>query len=174
MRRRGAAIGLALVATFGAIACGSPESSSGATSDLSPTCASPASHPSASAAERKVSFAADVLPVLVTSCAYGSCHGSPRGSNNGVFLGAKGERNDAAAIRAGLVGRPSAQSRSLPYVTPSDPARSYLFRKLTADFCGLPACEHDGCGQRMPRGGDPLDPASLETVRAWIAQGAPE
>jgi hypothetical protein len=158
-----------LVITLGAIACGSPGAGDAPTSDVSPTCAAPASPPPASASARKVSFAADVMPVFVTSCAFGSCHGSAKGANNGIFLGAKSNANDAAAIRASLVNRPSTQS-SLPFVTPSDPSQSYLFRKLT-DFCGLP-CEGDRCGQRMPRGGDPLDATSLETVRAWIAQGA--
>ncbi|CAN5918868.1 hypothetical protein BH11MYX4_BH11MYX4_04300 [soil metagenome] len=158
-----------LAAVLGAIACGSSGESGDPTSDLSATCATPA--PLTPAVERKVSFASDVLPLLVTSCAFGACHGAAKGANNGVFLGAKGAPNDAAAIRAGLVGRPSTQS-SLPYVTPSNPSQSYLFRKLT-DLCGLP-CDGDRCGQRMPRGGDPLDEASLATVRAWIAQGAPE
>jgi hypothetical protein len=165
-------VALGFVGATLAMGCGSSGSSDGASSDLSATCAAPASS-APSSSSRKVSFAADVMPVFVQSCAFGSCHGSPKGANNGVFLGAKGGANDAAAIRAGLVGRPSSQGPSLPYVTPSDPSQSYLFRKLT-DFCGLSACDGDRCGQRMPRGGDPLDPAALETVRAWIAQGALE
>jgi hypothetical protein len=161
---------LAFAAATLAIACGSSGSGGAATSDLSATCAAPASPPPVT---RKVSFATDVVPIFVMSCAFGSCHGSSKGTNNGVFLGIKGGGNDAPAIRAGLVGRPSTQGASLPYVTPSDPSQSYLFRKLT-DFCGLPTCDADRCGERMPRGGDPLDPASLELIRAWIAQGAPE
>jgi hypothetical protein len=168
-------LALALATAIAATACGSPGSSDSTASEVvSPNCAAPTSTDPASPSARKVSFAADVLPVLVTSCSFGACHGSPKGSNNGVFLGSKGGANDASAIRAGLVGRPSTQTPSLPYVTPSDPARSYLFSKLTADFCGLPECDGDRCGKRMPRGGDPLAPAALETVRAWIAQGAQE
>lgn len=173
MRRRGVTVALALLTACVAIACGSPSSTGDATSDLAASCAAPALPTPSSPPARKVSFAADVLPVLVASCAFGSCHGSTK-SNNGIFLGAKGPANDASAIRAGLVGRPSTQVPSLPYVMPSDPSQSYLFRKLTGDFCGAPTCAGDACGKRMPRGGDPLDPASLATVREWIAQGAPE
>jgi len=164
-----ATIVLAVTATLGALACGSTPSSDGAPSELSAACPEPGDRAQPTA--RSVSFAADVLPVFLSSCAFAACHGSSKGGSNGVFLGAKNGSNDAAAIRASLVGRTATQA-PLPYVTPSDPSRSYLFRKLT-ELCGLP-CEDGRCGQRMPRGGDPLDPASLETVRAWIAQGAPE
>jgi hypothetical protein len=171
LRYSSAALALAVAPALAAmLGCGSTASGDGASSDLNGACPAP-SERGAAPSERKLSFAADVLPVFVQSCAFGACHGSPKNGNNGIFLGAKVGANDAAAIRASLVGSPSTQTR-LPYVTPSDPARSYLFRKLT-DLCGLP-CEDGRCGERMPRGGDPLDPASLETVRAWIAQGAPE
>jgi hypothetical protein len=93
-----------------------------------------------------------------------------RGSN--VFLGAKDGANDARAIRALLVDKASKQSASTPYVTPANPARSYLYLKLTGDLCGLEDCAGGSCGQTMPRGGDKLDAASLDTVRNWILQGA--
>jgi hypothetical protein len=166
---------LALGCVLGAVACSSADSYGTSTEQNATSCGAADVEPSTrseAAGSRHVSFSADVLPILVASCAFGSCHGSSRGTNNGVFLGAKGAANDAAAIRAGLVGHASTQSPATPYVTPSDPSRSYLFRKLEGDMCGLEECAGGNCGGRMPRGGDKLDGASLDTIKTWIAQGA--
>lgn len=169
---------LAVACMLGGVACGSSDGGVSTSTEQNATSCNVAADvgaPPANAMARKVSFASDVLPIFVTSCAFGECHGSAHGRNNGVFLGARGEAdaNDPQAIRAGLVGKVSTQSPSLPYVTPSDPSRSYLFRKLEGDMCGLPECSgSSACGQPMPRGGDKLDPVSLEIVRSWIAQGA--
>lgn len=163
---------------IGLFACGAPDSGAPAnTTDQNATscgATNPADVAPAAASAPPVSFGKEIMPVFVASCSFGSCHGTPRGDNHGVFLGAKSNANDASAIRAGLVGKPSTQSPSTPLVTPSDPSRSYLYRKLTGDLCGIPECEGDACGRSMPRGGEKLDATSLETIRTWIAQGAPD
>lgn len=156
-------IGIACV--LGAVACGGPDAGG-----------------PAEVTARRVSFSSEVLPILVQSCGFSECHGSARGGNNGVFLGAQGpggakganDANDAKAIRAGLVNRASTESPSMPYVTPSDPSRSFLYRKLEGDMGRLSDCGSGGnaCGQPMPRGGDKLDATSLTIIRSWIAQGA--
>ncbi|MDB4935028.1 MAG: hypothetical protein JWP87_2000 [Labilithrix sp.] len=159
---------------LGAVGCGSPaESADTSTEQNATSCAETDVAPAAStASSRQVSFSSDVLPIFATSCSFGSCHGATRGDNNGVFLGTKAGNTSASAIRDALVGHPSKQSPSTPYVTPADPSRSYLIRKLEGTMCGLADCSAGNCGQTMPRGGDKLDDASLDLVRTWIMQGA--
>ena len=163
---------IAIACVTGALACSSGGDAPDSRTEQNATTCTPYEEraPLPSSAP-KVSFAADVLPIFTASCAFSACHGTVRGSAN-VFVGKKDGGNDASAIRALLVDKPSKQSPSTPYVTPSSPARSYLYLKLTGELCGLPECADGGCGQIMPRGGDKLDAASLETVRTWILEGA--
>ena len=122
-----------------------------------------------------MSFEADVLPIFSASCTFSSCHGSPNGpGNNGIYLGARGGGNhDAAKIRAALVEGSSPKLPSMKYVKPFDAASSYLLVKIDGSFCAVPECADGRCGDRMPRGGSALDPAAIETITLWIAQGAP-
>ena len=162
---------LAVASAILAAACGPSDVALDARTEQNATnCAPVEAVPASSASAPAVSFASEVLPILVTSCGFGACHGAVRGTN--VFLGTKDGANDAKAIRALLVDKASKQSASTPYVTPANPARSYLYLKLTGDLCGLEDCAGGSCGQTMPRGGDKLDAASLDTVRTWILQGA--
>lgn len=118
--------------------------------------------------DRDVSFSEEVLPFLQGSCSYSSCHGTP--GRNGIYLPPSGKSSSASEVRARLLEK--AQLPSMPYVTPSNPEQSWLLRKLEGDFCGV-TCE-GGCGSRMPKSGDPLDPAALKAVATWIAKGAPD
>lgn len=171
---------IAIVCVLGAVACGASDGGvSTSTEQNATSCGASDVGARARTPEvmaRQVSFSTEVLPIFVASCGFGECHGSDRSDrNNGVFLGTMDGANDAKAIRAGLVGHASTESRSTPYVTPSDPSRSFLFRKLEGDMCGLSECSGSGaatCGQPMPRGGDKLDATSLDIIRSWIAQGA--
>jgi hypothetical protein len=124
-----------------------------------------------------VSFKTDVMPILVQSCAFSSCHGASSGGNNGVRLGSKTAPNDPAnapsAIRANIVGVKGPELTTMNFVTPSDPSQSYLMHKLDGDHCKLDAqCRDRSCGTAMPQGGDLLPVATRDTVRRWIAQGA--
>jgi hypothetical protein len=138
------------------------------------TCVAHTSSAASSATAKTVSFEKDVLPIFAASCTFGSCHGSATGGNNGIYLGKRGAvaGADAVAIRTALVEKAPDRLPSMKYVKPGDAANSYLLRKLDGDFCGIPECAGGKCGDRMPRGGDALDPAAIETVETWIAQGA--
>lgn len=117
-------------------------------------------------ASPEASFEVDVAPVLARACAFSACHGSKSASNNGVYLGA-----DAAEVKTWLA-RPSKTLPSMPLVTPSDPAASFLLRKLDDDLCALPACANEACGKSMPAGNPLLPEATRDAIRRWIAQGA--
>jgi hypothetical protein len=65
---------------------------------------------------------------------------------------------------ANVVGVPSVEMPQLMRVTPSDPASSYLYRKITG--AGI-------TGDRMPQGLPPLTDAQIKLVRDWIRRGAP-
>jgi len=62
------------------------------------------------------------------------------------------------------VGRASTEIPSLLIVAPSDPANSYLYRKVIGS--GI-------TGDRMPQGGPYLNDAQLKLIRDWIRRGAP-
>lgn len=103
-----------------------------------------------------VSFAADIVPLLSERCV--SCHltGQEQG---GLALHPK-------AAYASLVGARSRQS-DLFLVEAGEPARSYLYLKLSNEHLAA-----GGEGERMPMGGSALEPAELEVIRRWIAEGA--
>jgi hypothetical protein len=118
-------------------------------------------------------FRADVLPLFVQSCAFTSCHGDRGGGSSGVFLGSKEVAADPGEVRSGLVGVAAPELASMPLVTPSDPARSYVMHKLDGDQCLFDAeCADKSCGDSMPQAGETLPAAERDKVRRWIAQGA--
>lgn len=87
------------------------------------------------------------------------CH-----SGNGSSL--PGVQNlTAGNSYAALVGVASIEQPSLMRVAPGDANNSYLIRKLEG-AAGI-------TGSRMPLGGPPLDTATLDRVKSWIAAGAP-
>ena len=137
------------------------------------TCFTPPSEP--------VSFRGAVLPILETSCSLsGSCHGNPSSPETAAgyqpYLGEvnpESTPSDVALILATIVGQPSRAATSLAIVAPGDPAGSFLLHKMDGSLeCTAFACDV-GCGDLMPLGSDePLDRATRDTIRAWIAQGA--
>lgn len=86
-----------------------------------------------------------------------ACHA---GANAPVGL-----RLDAANSYNMLAGIPSVEVPSLQRVAPGDPANSYIIQKLEGTAA---------VGARMPFGGPPLSAATIQTIRQWIAQGAPQ
>jgi hypothetical protein len=122
-----------------------------------------------------VSFRSDVAPIFAMSCAFSSCHGGRTpGSNHGIFLGTQGGVSDAVAVRAGIVGIAAQEAPSMAYVTPFDPAHSYLMHKLDGDLCPIATqCVGGSCESPMPEGNDALPTATRDVIRRWIAQGAP-
>ena len=105
-----------------------------------------------SVAEGPATFAQVQETIFDVSCALSGCHSD-------------GAWPDLSAGQAydNIVNVES--SRSIALVEPGDPDNSYLYLKLLADA--------DIDGSRMPPGGPYLTPDALETVRAWIENGAP-
>jgi hypothetical protein len=121
-----------------------------------------------------VSFAKDVVPIFVQSCAFDSCHGAQHGTNQGVYLGSKDPALlDVPRIRTSIVAKPANELPAMNYVTPGDTANSYLLHKIDGDICTLHAqCMNGDCQETMPQASDLLPVATRDVVRRWIAQGA--
>lgn len=96
-----------------------------------------------------VSFQHDVQP-LIGHCGSELCHGG---------LGSSWPYESLVNVKADQC----ADGRV--YVKPGDPANSYLIQKLD----GTEMC----MGVRMPKLGDPLPASDMQTLEAWICQGAP-
>jgi len=129
-----------------------------------------------------VSFATDILPIFQPSCgiAGSTCHGTPDVATTQArpYLGNPDGGTDAAVVVNGLVGVLSNENPSMNEVTAGDPDTSFLMHKLDGDEClYMSACassktQYTDCGQQMPYSSPPLDEATRDTIRRWIAQGA--
>lgn len=95
--------------------------------------------------------------VFTPTCS--GCHTGPAGDT----LPAGMDLSDADASFMNLVGVASIQEPSLSRVEPGDPDNSYLVHKIEGTA---------GTGGRMPLGLPPLDPAVIDDIRQWIADGA--
>jgi hypothetical protein len=136
---------------------------------VSTTCGDYTAPASFDALAPAVSFSRDVLPIFAQSCAFSTCHGATVGPANGVFLG----RGDAARVHAAIVGVKGDELPSMPFVTPGDPRQSYLMRKMDGSQCALDSqCTGGSCQGSMPKSDVPLELATRDVVRRWIAQGA--
>ena len=94
--------------------------------------------------------------VFTPTCGALGCH-DPLGRQEGMIL-------TAGRSYTNTVGVASNQMPSLMRVAPSDPANSYLYRKIVG--AGI-------TGDRMPQGGPYLTDAQIKLVRDWIRRGAP-
>lgn len=88
------------------------------------------------------------------------CHTGPTSGSlpSGMNL------STAADSFAALVGVPSLQVGSLDRVEPNDPDNSYIIQKLEGTAA---------VGGRMPQGGPFLNQDTVDMIREWIANGAP-
>lgn len=94
--------------------------------------------------------------IFTPNCVKADCHDAAT-AQNGLIL-------QAGQSYALLVGHPSTGS-DLPRVTPGDPERSFIIKKLRGD--------PDISGVRMPFDGPPyLTPAQIEGIAGWIREGA--
>lgn len=129
----------------------------------------------------EVTFQADVLPFFQQSCGVSnSCHGDINQPNeNRPYLGpnksetATTEQIDA--IFAAIVDVGSFYEPGMMLVKSGDPENSFLMHKLdgTLECSALQCAESKDCGTLMPQGvSDPVDQATRDKVRRWIAQGA--
>ncbi len=104
------------------------------------------------------SLSCDVQPIFTANCALSNCHA---GTNP-----QQGMNLSAGQAFANVVGVPSNES-ALLRVQPGFPDSSYLVHKIQGTQATV-----GGTGQRMPLGRNPLSPAQIDTIRAWIAAGA--
>jgi hypothetical protein len=119
--------------------------------------------------------------VLGGTCSASSCHGEAPGSAELLL-------NQGADLRALFVGVPACKAPSLDLVQPGEPENSWLYIKLTGaadgsgnltpmpDVWGESADDCDGVpgfGKRMPESVGMLKADQIETIRRWIAAGAP-
>jgi hypothetical protein len=120
------------------------------------------------------SFANDVMPVFGASCTSVSCHGIAMSPAGGLFLGSEGSgSSDAMSVYKALVGPASGELPTMPFITPSDPEKSFLMHKLDNDLCVYQsACVNANCMMPMPYGTGQLPTMTRDIVRRWIAQGA--
>ncbi len=112
----------------------------------------------------KATFAKDIQKkIFVSTCATSFCHGAGTASGNL-------DLSDGAAY-ANLVGvlatNEAAKAANLQRVLPNDPADSFLLLKLEGTLAA-------GEGVPMPLVGGPLPASAIDTIRRWIAAGAPE
>ena len=93
------------------------------------------------------------------------CSGCHNGSNPPAGALPGSQNLKAGNSFASLVGVASHEQPTLLRVKPGDPTNSYLIQKLE----GAPGIT----GSQMPLGGTPLDQATLDQIKSWIASGAP-
>ncbi len=122
-----------------------------------------------------VSLSTDiVLPIFSKTCAFSSCHGGTN-NNHGIYLA-----GDAPSIRKALVNVAATNAPGLSLVVPGNPGASFLMHKIDGDQCTLLAkCTGGDCGTSMPQasaslGAPLLEVGQRDTLRRWIAQGAPD
>lgn len=104
-----------------------------------------------------VSFQAQVRPIFTADCTI--CHTAAFAS------GSLDLATDPYGAMVDRAARSFFQSRSIPHIDPGRPDNSYLIQSLL----GTPGIE----GSPMPLGRPPLSPSRIETIRAWVAEGAP-
>jgi len=96
--------------------------------------------------------------VFTVSCAVPGCHGGA-GAQQGLRL-------DPGFSAGSLINVASPRDPNLIRVVPGDPDASFLIQKLQGA---------DGLlGDRMPDGGPYLTTATVNVIRQWILDGAPQ
>jgi predicted small lipoprotein YifL len=95
--------------------------------------------------------------VFTVTCAVSGCHGGA----SAQF----GLRLDPGFSYGNLINVPSPRDSSLIRVVPGDPDASFLIQKLDGT---------QTLGERMPDGGPYLTTATVNVIRKWIEDGAPQ
>jgi len=95
--------------------------------------------------------------VFNASCAVPGCHGGA-GAQQGLRL-------DPGFSAGNLINVHSPQDSNLIRVLPGDPDGSFLIQKLDGT---------QTVGSRMPDGGPYLTTATINVIRQWIQDGAPQ
>jgi len=95
--------------------------------------------------------------VFTVTCAVSNCHGGA-GAQFGLRL-------DPGFSAGNLINVPSPRDPNLIRVVPGDPDASFLIQKLNGT---------QTLGNRMPDGGPYLTTATVNVIRQWIQDGAPQ
>ena len=95
--------------------------------------------------------------VFTVSCAVPGCHGGA-GAQQGLRL-------DPGFSAGNLINVPSPRDPNLIRVVPGDPDASFIIQKLQGT---------QTLGDRMPDGGPYLTTATVNVIRQWILDGAPQ
>ena len=95
--------------------------------------------------------------VFTVTCAVSNCHGGA-GAQFGLRL-------DPGFSAGNLINVPSPRDPNLIRVVPGDPDASFLIQKLQGT---------QTLGVRMPDGGPYLTTATVNVIRLWIQNGAPQ
>jgi len=95
--------------------------------------------------------------VFSVSCAVSNCHTGA--------MPPQGLRLEDGQSWANLVNQPSPYGMMLVRVVPGDPDASFLIQKLQGT---------QTVGSRMPDGGPYLTTATVNVIRQWILDGAPQ
>ena len=95
--------------------------------------------------------------VFTVNCAVSGCHGG----GTAQF----GLRLDPGFSAGNLINVPSPRDSNLIRVVPGDPDASFLIQKLQGT---------QTLGERMPDGGPYLTTATVNVIRQWIQDGAPQ
>lgn len=102
---------------------------------------------------RNVSYSEDIQPIFNTSCAVSGCHDSGT-QESGVNLSSFDDAMSSEGIQYGE-----------SVINPGNPEDSPLVDKIEAN---------PEIGARMPYQRDPLSQANIDSIRAWIDDGAPD
>lgn len=140
----------------------------------------------------------NVSMILTSSCAFASCHGGAGAGASQLNLAT----SLAAGTLVEDLSMPSCQYSAMPLLTPGEPSQSWLYLKVAGPHMGArvdftpaaswdPGITPDGMGNypastcplvergditfgaMMPQGSMGLDASRAETIRLWIAAGAP-
>ncbi len=95
--------------------------------------------------------------VFTVTCAVPGCHGGA-GAQQGLRL-------DPGFSAGNLINVPSPRDPNLIRVVPGDPDASFIVQKLQGT---------QTLGDRMPDGGPYLTTATVNVIRQWILDGAPQ
>jgi len=95
--------------------------------------------------------------VFTVTCAVSGCHGGA--------MAQQGLRLDPGFSAGNLINVPSPRDANLIRVVPGDPDASFLIQKLQGT---------QTLGVRMPDGGPYLTTATVNVIRQWIQDGAPQ
>ena len=108
-----------------------------------------------------VSFSQDIQPIFTANCALSGCH-SGTNPQQGMNL-------SSGQAYANIVNVASLELPSMDRIEPSDPDNSYLVNKIQGTHVDV-----GGSGSRMPLGRAPLTQATIDQIREWVADGAPD